>query len=371
VQISQSFDISAPLMKISLTAYLFGFSISQLFYGPLSDRLGRKNMLIAGLIIFTLSCLWSVAAHTYHYFVIARAIQGVGAGACMTMSRAILRDCFDGKNYIYVASFLSTGFALGLGISPVIGGHLLTYFSWRSEFVFLAVIGLLMTVAFLKYLPETYVKEKTKSSQRTFVIKTLKNYGTIFKNRLFMCYLLGGVMAYGVIIAYTTIAPLLFIQTIHFSAVGYGWLTALVALAYYASTYTNRKLIHRFEPLQVIVGGLILIILAGILMLIPALWFHTLNPYTIIIPLLIATYGQAFIWSNTFSLALKDLSHMAGTASGFFNFLQMILSSSISAILANFAEKSQLPLAMTLLTLGILSSIIFYVVTRLERQPST
>jgi DHA1 family 2-module integral membrane pump EmrD-like MFS transporter len=178
-------------------------------------------------------------------------------------------------------------------------------------------------------------------------------------------------MAYGVIVAYTTIAPLLFIQTIHFSAVGYGWLTALVALAYYASTYTNRKLIHRFEPLQVIVGGLILIILAGILMLIPALWLHTLNPYTIIIPLLIATYGQAFIWSNTFSLALKDLSHMAGTASGFFNFMQMILSSLISAILATFAEKSQLPLAMTLLTLGILSSMIFYVVAKLERQPST
>lgn len=370
IQISQAFQIDPALVKITLTAYLLGFSISQLIYGPLSDRIGRKTMVVGGLTIFTLACLWSAMTHSYQHFMIARVIQGIGAGSCMTMSRAILRDSFEGKNYIYGASFLSAGFALGLGVSPVIGGHLLDFFSWRSEFVFLTILGLVLTVTFQWLLPETYNKEEPKASTQMFVKKTLQNYGNICKNQLFLLYLLGGVMAYGIIVTYTTMGPFLFVQTLHLSASSYGWLTFFVAVAYYASTYSNRKLMHHFEPLQIIAGGLILIAIAALLMLIPAWLFHTMNIYLIAIPLLIAAYGQAFVWSNTFALALRDLGHIAGTASGLFNFLQMALSSIISAILATFSDHTQIPMGLTIFILGLLSAAIFYGIAKLERRLS-
>ncbi len=368
IQISQAFHIDPALVKITLTAYLLGFSISQLVYGPLSDRMGRKTMVVGGLVIFTLACLWSSITNNYEHFMIARVIQGIGAGSCMTMSRAILRDSFDGKNYIYGASFLSAGFALGLGVSPVIGGHLLDFFSWRSEFIFLTILGAILTFTFQWLLPETYNEEVPKMSTPAFIKKTLVNYGSIFKNRLFLLYLLGGVTAYGIIVTYTTMGPFLFVQTLHLSATSYGWLTFFVAAAYYASTYSNRKLMHYFKPIQIIAGGLILILLAACLLLLPAWLFYTQNIYMIAIPLLIAAYGQAFVWSNTFALALKDLGHMAGTASGLFNFLQMALSSLLSAILATFSDNTQVPVGLSVLVLGLLSTVIFYGIARLERR---
>ena len=122
------FHVSARLIKFTLTAYLFGFGISQLFYGPLSDRYGRKKILLVAMFIFCVGCLWTIFSNNYDGLLLSRIIQGVGAGGCMTLSRAILRDSFDGKDYLYAASFLSAGFAIGLGVAPIIGGHLLYFF---------------------------------------------------------------------------------------------------------------------------------------------------------------------------------------------------------------------------------------------------
>ena len=360
LQISQAFHIAPALVQITLTAYLLGFGISQLFYGPLSDRWGRKKILIGSMFIFSLGCLWCIYASTYEGLFISRGIQGFGAGACMTLARAILRDCFNGKNYIYAASFLSAGFALGLGLSPVIGGHLLLYFPWQSEFICLLGCGIALLFGFIFFLPETHVPEEPKPSIGLFWQQTFKHCVRILKDRQFMCCLIGGVMAYGVVIAYTTMGPFLFQDTLGFSATAYGWLTFLIAIAYYASASTNRKLIHRFNPIQIMKLGLVLILIAGVLMLIPRVLFHSLNLYFIIIPLMIATYGQALIWSNTIALALQDLSKIAGTAAALFSCLQMMLSAALSAILAILSANNQLPLALTIIVLGLISWLMFY-----------
>ena len=104
---SNIFHVSATSIKFTLTAYLLGFGLSQLFYGPLSDRYGRRKILLVAMLIFCIGCAWTVFSNHYHGLVTSRVIQGVGAGGCMTLSRAILRDSFDGKDYLYAASFLS------------------------------------------------------------------------------------------------------------------------------------------------------------------------------------------------------------------------------------------------------------------------
>lgn len=352
------FYVSATWIKFTLTAYLLGFGVSQLFYGPLSDQYGRKKVLLYALFIFAAGCLWSIFSNHFNELLMSRIMQGVGAGGCMTLSRAILRDSFEGKDYLHAASFLSVGFAIGLGVSPIVGGYLISIFSYKSEFVFLFVFSAILFLLFYLFLPETIRASQKNNSLSVFIKNTIINFIFILKNKNFLSYLIAGVMAYGVVIVYTIMSPFLIQKTLGYSAAEYGYFTLMIALAYYASTHVNRKLIHHFTTTQIIKIGLFIIILSGFIMLLLNL-FHLVNMPILIAFLMLATFGQGFIWSNTIALALKELSSMAGTAAALFSSLQMLLSAIISAVLAIPSDRSEFPLVMAIFMLGLMSWFIF------------
>jgi len=178
-------------------------------------------------------------------------------------------------------------------------------------------------------------------------------------NPAFIGYLISGVMAYGVMIAYNTMAPFLFQKTLGYSPSIYGWLTFLVAITYYAGTSTNRSLIRRLDHREVITIGLCLILLAGLAMIMMKLLFNLFNFYVVFIPILVATYAQALVWSNCIAGALKDLSEIIGSSAALFSCLQMILSATISYLLTIPVEVNQLPLGIAILLLGFFSTLSF------------
>lgn len=359
LQISQQLHISFAEVKLSLTVYLLGFGASQIFYGILSDRFGRKKLAIIGMIIFLIGCFWSIMTHTYSGLLLSRILQGIGAGSGMTLSRAILRDCFTGLDYVKAATYLSSGFAFGLGVTPVIGGHLLDFFFWRSEFIFLFICGLLLLIGLWAFLPETGRTDLLKPSFRQFALQTKKNILFILNNKSFYSYLVAGVAAYGVIISYNTMAPFLFQKALNVNASLYGWLTFLIAATYYVATAFNRFILKHFSTQTIIFIGILLIVISGFSMLLMKFLFDAFNLYVIFIPLIIATFGQALVWSISITGALKDLSHIAGTAAAFFSFLQMLLSTLISGMIALPAENNQIPLAIVIILLAIISWLSF------------
>lgn len=359
LQISQSLHIAPSLVKFTLTGYLLGFGFSQLFYGPLSDRYGRKKLLLWGMVIFSIGCFWSIFAESYNTLLLSRIIQGIGAGSCMTLSRAILRDSFESVEYVKVATYLSSGFAAGLGLAPIIGGHLSDFFSWRADFIFLFLCGIILLFLFWLFLPETHYPKIIDIPFKKFFFQTNIHFYSVLKNKMFISYLIAGVLAYGVVITYNTMAPFLFQKTLGYSASFYGWLTFMIAISYYAATSANRIFLKRFTTNTMIKSGLTLIFLSGISILASKILFNTLNLYVVFIPLMIATFGQALIWSISIANALKDLGHIAGTAAAFFSCLQMVLSAILSGAIAILHEKNQIPIGLVILILAILSWLIF------------
>ncbi|HVV68223.1 MAG TPA: multidrug effflux MFS transporter [Gammaproteobacteria bacterium] len=359
LQIAAQFQISSSQVRFTLAAYLLGFGLAQLPYGILSDHYGRKKLIIIGLVIFSLGCILSLLAHSYVELLSSRIIQGVGAGSCMTLSRAIMRDCFTGSDYVKGITYLSSGFAFGLGITPVIGGHLLDYFSWRSEFVFLLICGLLLLTSVWTFLPETVKLQSIKLPTKVFFQQTVRPLISVLKSKGFACYLVGGVAAYGVIITYNTMAPFLLQKTLAISSAQFGWLTLIVAATYYLATSFNRYFLKFVSVENLLRIGLALIFLAGISLLLSKIYFNVINVYVILIPMLFATFGQALIWSISIAFALKDLSHIAGTASALFSSLQMLLSALLSAIIAVPAEQDQIPMAVVVIFLAIISWVSF------------
>ena len=356
--IANQFHSTSSLVEFTLTVYLFGFGFSQLFYGILSERYGRKKLALVGMVIFSAGCLWSIFAQSYISFLVSRVVQGIGAGSCMVLTRTIVRDCFTGSDYVRAITYLSSGFAFGLGFTPVIGGYLLEFFSWRAEFVFLLLCGLALLVCEGLLLPETRPMIP-KLPLKKFCRQTVTDLLTTLKSKHFFLCLLGGVCAYSVIIAYNTGTPFLFQKTLGYSPSVYGWLTFIIAGIYYLSTTANRFFLKRFKIKRILEAGITLMFIAGMSMLLIKLFFNSLNLYVVFIPLMIATFGQALVWSVSVAFSLKGLSHIAGIAAALFSFFQMLLSALISGLIAIPHESSQIPLAIVIIVLAIVAWINF------------
>lgn len=359
-KISDALHISFPLLESTLTSYLFGFGISQLFYGTLSDRYGRKSVLIIGMIIFIVGAFINIFVQTYAIFLLARILQGIGLGACLVLSRTISKDCFSGKAYTHVASYLSSGFAIGLGVPAVLGGLLVHFFSWRAEFILLFAMGVALLVCIILFLPETHVVTH-REKVLTFTKKIFTNCYRALIDRYFVGYLLVGVMAYSVIVVYNTMTPYIVEKLLGHSASFYAWLTFTIAAIYYLGTSLNRKLVPYYSIKTLIRAGLVLIILAGLGMAGIYIVLHQFTIYAVGLPLFVAIIGQALVWSNCVAGALEDLTAIAGTASALFSSLQMLLSALISGLAAIPAAHThnQIPLALFIAALGVGSWLAF------------
>lgn len=359
LEIAKQFHVSASSVEVTLTVYLLGFGASQLFYGVLSERYGRRKLVLVGMIIFSIGCSWSIFADTYFTFLLSRIIQGIGAGSCMVLSRTIFRDCFKGADYVRSITYLTSGFAFGLGVTPVIGGHLLQFFSWRAGFVFLFICGLALLVSIYFFLPETREITVSKLPLKKFYNQTAKNILFILKTKNFFLCLFGGVSAYSIIIAYNTVTPFLFQKTLGYSSSTYGWLTFIIAVVYYLSTTVNRILIKRFEIHHILKTGIALMFIAGFSMLLPKVFFNSMNLLVIFIPMMVATFAQALVWSISVAYSLKGLSHISGTAAALFSCFQILLSALISGLIAIPSESTQTPLAIMIITLAVIAWISF------------
>lgn len=351
VKLAQSFHVASHYIQVTLSAYLLGFGLSQLVYGYFSDIYGRKGLLLFGVALFTLSAFLSAFCHTYVPFLISRILQGVGAGSCMVLSRAIVRDCFSGKEYLSAVSYLSSGFAIGLGVTPVIGGIISHYLTWQGNFIFLALFGLMSFILFSYAVPKS-IKSHT---QKPLILATFKNS---LMSMQFVSYLICGVFAYGVVIAYNTICPFLFQGAMHINAIIYGTLTLITAVSYYLGTMCNRALIHQKGANAIIRLGILLIILSGGLLV---LGYYILPHQIIYIfpPIVLAVFGQALVWSNCIGNALAGVKGNVGLVAAIFSFLQMILVSLLSFVFALPKDFNALPIALIISTMGVLAYVLF------------
>ena len=360
---------STKLTKDIVSIFFLGFGISQLIYGPLSDRYGRKLILIIGLGIFILGATLSVFCENITQLLLTRLLQGLGAGALMVTGRSLLRDTHEGAAFTQVASYLSMAFALGFGLTPLIGGYLQQHVNWQVTFVFLALLGICVLFFVIYYLPETIQRKQNQHPLSIYLKLTFKQYRNIFTNITFLSYLFCGVFAYSIIITYSIMTPFLIQNYLHYSESAYGWLTVIIALFYFFGAYSNKYFVKTYGVITLMKLGLLIILLSGMLMLIST-WFITLNIWVIMLPLAAATIGQTLIFSNCIAGALQDFPEIAGSAAALFSSLQIILAALISTTLTFIPEHNQGPIGIIITTLGILSASASYFIFQQIKKTS-
>lgn len=361
--ISDYFNTSDASTQLTLTIYLFGFSISQLFYGPLSDRYGRRLIILLGMIIFLIGSFVCAIAVSHNILLVSRLIAGIGAGACGVLNRAIASDCFKGAEFSRAWSYTTTALVLTLIVAPVLGGYVQDAFGWRANFILATIFVTTVLIVILRFLPETCLNTPKKSSLK--IQHILQTYYKILISRSFFMCTLCYTLAFSGLIIYFQISPLLYINVFGLTPTQYGWSSLIIAGSYLIGGLLVNQLARHIGIRKLLFIGTLLLLSGGLTMML-AYFFDYVNLPAVLLPSAIYVIGARIVIPNAIAGSMEAFRHLSGSSSALIGCIQMLGSSFISLLIANCDYNSPFPLAMFFTTLGITSLTITYFIKTSE-----
>ncbi len=349
--IEKDFAIPVVLAEWTLTFYLFGFGLSQLIYGPLSDRYGRRNILLLSFVILILGNLFCAMTTSIDNLITSRFIAGLGGGASGVLNRAIASDYFKGPAFAKAWSYTTTTLVFTLIFAPMVGAYAQAYSGWRGSFVVTAVYVAIIFLLVAKFLPES----NQQLNQHALKPKMIwKNYKTLFMHRSFLLNTLCYSLSFSGLIVYFQSMPFLLINQLGLTYHSYIISAVITALSYLLGGFIVNRYVHKLGIKTLLFNGIVLMIISGITLLLSALIFPT-HLILIIIPAVLYVIGTRIIIPNATAGALKEFPSMNGSASALIGSLQMISAGIISFIVSIADYKITLELGFTFGSLGLIA----------------
>ncbi len=350
--IAQSFSVEESAVQLSLTSYFIGMALSQLVYGPMIDRFGRKPPLLFGLVVYIIASIFCCFARNIDDLIILRFFQALGVCACMTVPRAIVRDLFTPQEGAKVFSYLILVMGLAPIFAPFLGSVILENFGWKAIFVASALFGiaaLLMTIFILPKAKEANKDDKISSA--------LKKYIGILKDRNFVICSISGGCAMGVIFCYVTGSPFLYLEYFHLSPQNYSLIFAINSIGFISFSQINARLLRKF-PMENILKIVTRFFSAiAFALIFSAYFFPNLIIITILTISLIGVIGM--INPNTTALAMANQAKHAGSASALLGTLQFIIATIASLAINYFHSESIFPFLAVMGVCAICSALVF------------
>ncbi|ERM81300.1 hypothetical protein P872_10125 [Rhodonellum psychrophilum GCM71 = DSM 17998] len=348
--IARDLNTSISNVQLSLTGYLIGIAIGQLFYGPLLDKYGRKKPLFYGLVIYILASLGCALSQSVENLILMRFIQAIGGCVGMVAAQAIVRDIFPINKTAQVLSLLTLVIAISPMVAPTVGGYVTSHFNWHLVFIILAIIATVIFIATVFFLPKGALPDPAISLRPD---KVVKNYISVLQNRKFLVYMLAGGIAGAAPFAYIAGSADVFMNNYGLSEQEYGWLFAFLAFAIIGSTQLNHILLRKYSSQQIIIVSMGYQTVIGLIILV-GVW----NEWFTVIPLILLMFvfltGHGLNSPNAAALSLEPFLKNAGSASAMLGSMRMAIGGLVSAAVSIFHTGTAFPmvLMMTLCAVG-------------------
>ncbi len=334
--IADYFNVYYGEVQLTMSSYLLGFGLGQLFYGPLSDRIGRRPSIIIAAFVFLIGSIICALSFNLYFLIFGRFVQSLGACAGSIISTAAVRDVFDEKvrNRIYI--IINGSFAIAPALGPIAGAFIENYLSWRYNFYLLIILGLILLVSVLFFFPETCSEENMQKHRKAPLVNIVVNYLALaFKHPVFV--LNGLIQGVSIGIVYTSLveAPNLINNVLGLSAL-YFIVVSLSLLAAFVFGSIFCVILDKFLKRTQIMFVAFLIMIAGSILMFYLYSFDNFNLFEAIAPIVVVFFGIACVVPISTSQALSPYGHMAGIASAELGFFQMGLAGLTTFFVALF-----------------------------------
>jgi Bcr/CflA subfamily drug resistance transporter len=355
--IATALHVSATVAKASISVGLIGFAVGVLFLGSLSDRWGRRSMILFGLLVFVIASIMGASATNIYVFMVSRLLQGAGVATAAMLARAMLLDHFTGKKLYTAMLYTTTAWGLGPVIAPYIGGYLQTSFGWHANFVLYAAYSLALFILALFFMPETLALHKRTRAT------LLSRFQRVFSNRQFVLFALLSAFCFIQFVLYSTVGAFIVEGQLGLSAITFGHTALLVGFGYFIGTMIGRLLLKTMTLPRVLCLGMGIILLANMsLFLMNHLYYMSLWP--LVIPIMLVTLGVGIIFPIAIASALEPLRQHAGVAASMHGFVVMFLGFLLTGLISQFHIVSIGGIAWLVLAIWVAKAIFMWLGVR-------
>lgn len=345
--ISANLKASATLSKNIITMYLIGYTCGNFIIGFLSDALGRRNLLVYGLLVFAIISLMPIYFPHMATVLLARFLQGVSLSSFVVVGRAVFSDILPPDKLISKAVLIATMWGIGPIIGPVIGGYLQYYFGWQACFYFFSIFGFIGFILLFFVVPETHYHR-----QPLKFLQLLHNFRTIVTHRVFMSTVILMGTSYSLLIAFTTLGPFLIQTELGRSSIYYGHVALYLGFVFLIATIGCRYLTKYYLPDSIfsfVIPLFWVIALVGFIFS----YFYSSNMFLIILLSLFMFFVTGLIYPAAMGKGLALFRHLAGSGAAVMSLVTMSITS-LSAFVMSFVTASSL-IPIALFYLGLMS----------------
>lgn len=360
--IAKDLSVRSGAVQRVMAAYLMTYGFSQLIYGPLSDRIGRRPVILAGMMIFLMGALGALLSNSLTMLVAASAIQGMGTGVAGVMARTMPRDLYAGTSLRYANSLLNMGILVSPLLAPIIGGALAMVFGWRACYAFLLILCAGVAFAMFRWLPETRPQQTEKR-------RMLASFRKLLTDGTFSCYLVMLIGALAGIAVFEASCGVLMGGVLGLSGLTVSLLFILpIPAAFFGAWYAGRdgKTFH-----TLVWHSVISCLLAGLMMWIPG-WFGVMNIWTLIVPAALFFFGAGMMFPLATTGAMEPFPYLAGAAGALVGGMQNMGSGLATWLSAMLPQTGQFSLGLLMFAMALLILLCWWPLSnRMQHQGHT
>lgn len=347
--IQEFFHTDVTTVQLTLSVYMVVFGLCQIFYGPLSDRFGRKPIILIGTLIYLFGSIVCVLAPNIEILITGRVLQALGGCAGVILARSMVRDIYGQARSAKVLSYMGTAMALAPALGPIIGGYLTIAYGWQANFIILAIFGGICVLGIIFILPET---NQHKDPHAIHPRQTLRNFSTLLKDRHYAGYLLIITFSYSGLFSFISGSAFVFIKILGLSADQFGYCFATAVVGYMIGTQIGGRLVGSAGITRIVGIGSLICAVAGCAILILAIVPFN-NVVAILGPMALYMVGLGMVLPTSLAGLVGPFPKMVGTASALAGFVQYSFAALVGLTVAHSFNMTQFPMAIGICSMGI------------------